>query len=117
MGDGHTFEYARITANQGCYILELYYASPTLASAMQNSVPAITFVMASTLSGIHLNSLQGFFKNFNYLLLVQVGTSGKSLLEDGIDDEGFSTEAHGCAIIEVLGKDKRNEVQATLHKV
>ncbi|KAL8132635.1 WAT1-related protein At3g18200 isoform X1 [Apium graveolens] len=38
-----------ITANQGFYILGLYYASPTLASAMQNSVPAITFVMASAL--------------------------------------------------------------------
>lgn len=39
----------RITANQGFYILGLYYASPTFASAMQNSVPAITFVMASAL--------------------------------------------------------------------
>lgn len=38
-----------ITANQGFYILGLYYASPTFASAMQNSVPAITFVMASAL--------------------------------------------------------------------
>ncbi|XP_050232346.1 WAT1-related protein At3g18200 [Mercurialis annua] len=38
-----------ITANQGFYLLGLYYASPTFASAMQNSVPAITFVMASLL--------------------------------------------------------------------
>ncbi|XP_024990672.1 WAT1-related protein At3g18200 [Cynara cardunculus var. scolymus] len=38
-----------ITANQGFYILGLYYATPTFASAMQNSVPAITFLMASTL--------------------------------------------------------------------
>ncbi|KAM7268062.1 hypothetical protein ACFE04_010228 [Oxalis oulophora] len=38
-----------ITANQGLYLLGLYYASPTFASAMQNSVPAITFVMAATL--------------------------------------------------------------------
>ncbi|KAK4350068.1 hypothetical protein RND71_029381 [Anisodus tanguticus] len=38
-----------ITANQGFYILGLYYASPTFASAMQNSVPAITFIMASSL--------------------------------------------------------------------
>ncbi|KAG6745141.1 hypothetical protein POTOM_051785 [Populus tomentosa] len=28
------------------------------------------------------------------------------------DDEGSSTEAHGCAIIEVLGRDKRNEILA-----
>ncbi|KAJ4838972.1 hypothetical protein Tsubulata_017376 [Turnera subulata] len=38
-----------ITANQGFYLLGLYYASPTFASAMQNSVPAITFIMASLL--------------------------------------------------------------------
>ncbi|KAL8188588.1 hypothetical protein R6Q57_029876 [Mikania cordata] len=38
-----------ITANQGFYILGLYYATPTFASAMQNSVPAITFLMASAL--------------------------------------------------------------------
>ncbi|EXC25201.1 Auxin-induced protein 5NG4 [Morus notabilis] len=37
------------TANQGFYLLGLYYASPTFASAMQNSVPAITFLMASAL--------------------------------------------------------------------
>ncbi|KAF8399061.1 hypothetical protein HHK36_014927 [Tetracentron sinense] len=36
-----------ITANQGFYLLGLDYASPTFASAMQNSVPAITFLMAS----------------------------------------------------------------------
>ncbi|CAN7097782.1 unnamed protein product [Brassica rapa subsp. narinosa] len=38
-----------ITANQGFYLLGLTYASPTFASAMQNSVPAITFIMACTL--------------------------------------------------------------------
>lgn len=51
-------------------------------------------------------------------LLFQVaGTSGKALLEGGSDDEGASTEAHGRAIIEVLGKDKRNEVLAALYMV
>ncbi|KAH6822246.1 nodulin MtN21 /EamA-like transporter family protein [Perilla frutescens var. hirtella] len=38
-----------ITANQVYYILGLYYASPTFVSAMQNSVPALTFIMASAL--------------------------------------------------------------------
>ncbi|KAE8665005.1 Protein WALLS ARE THIN 1 [Hibiscus syriacus] len=33
----------------GFYLLGLYYASPTFASAMQNSVPAITFVAAAAL--------------------------------------------------------------------
>ncbi|KAK1298087.1 hypothetical protein QJS10_CPB14g00265 [Acorus calamus] len=38
-----------ITANQGFYLVGLFYASPTFASAIQNSVPAITFVMAAAL--------------------------------------------------------------------
>jgi hypothetical protein len=33
------------------------------------------------------------------------------------DDEGSSTEAHGRAIIEVLGREKRNEVLAALYMV
>jgi len=39
----------RITANQGFYLLGLYHLSPTYASAIQNTVPAITFVMAAVL--------------------------------------------------------------------
>lgn len=45
------------------------------------------------------------------------GTSGKALLEGGSDDEGASTEAQGRAIIEVLGREKRNEVLAALYMV
>lgn len=45
------------------------------------------------------------------------GTSGKALLEGGSDDEGSSTEAHGRAIIEVLGRDKRNVVLAAVYMV
>lgn len=45
------------------------------------------------------------------------GTSGKALLEGGSDDEGSSTEAHGRAIIEVLGRDKRNVVLAAIYMV
>ncbi|XP_074315807.1 WAT1-related protein At3g18200 [Silene latifolia] len=47
-----------VTANQGFYILGLYYASPTFASAMQNSVPAITFVLAALLRLEHVNLLK-----------------------------------------------------------
>ncbi|XP_073263005.1 protein ILITYHIA isoform X6 [Populus alba] len=59
---------------------------------------------------------------FSFLLLKMVfsmvaGTSGKALLEGGSDDEGSSTEAHGRAIIEVLGRDKRNEILAALYMV
>ncbi|KAL8459077.1 hypothetical protein ACS0TY_035681 [Phlomoides rotata] len=38
-----------ITANQGFYLLGLDNTSPTFASAIQNSVPAITFLMAVVL--------------------------------------------------------------------
>ncbi|CAD6232436.1 unnamed protein product [Miscanthus lutarioriparius] len=38
-----------ITANQGFYLLGLYHLSPTYASAIQNTVPAITFVVAAVL--------------------------------------------------------------------
>ncbi|GER26564.1 nodulin MtN21 /EamA-like transporter family protein [Striga asiatica] len=38
-----------ITANQGFYLLGLDNTSPTFASAIQNSVPAITFLMAAIL--------------------------------------------------------------------
>ncbi|XP_047334702.1 protein WALLS ARE THIN 1-like [Impatiens glandulifera] len=38
-----------ITANQGFYLLGLDHTSPTFASAIQNSVPAITFLMAVVL--------------------------------------------------------------------
>ncbi|KAF8392098.1 hypothetical protein HHK36_022440 [Tetracentron sinense] len=51
------------------------------------------------------------------LLFKVAGTSGKAVLEGGSDDEGSSTEAHGRAIIEILGRDKRNEVLAALYMV
>ncbi|KAJ4702031.1 WAT1-related protein [Melia azedarach] len=38
-----------ITANQGFYLLGLDNTTPTFASAIQNSVPAITFLMAAIL--------------------------------------------------------------------
>ncbi|KAF5201482.1 Wat1-related protein [Thalictrum thalictroides] len=53
-----------ITANQGFYLLGLYYASPTFASAMQNSVPAITFVLAAALrlEKVHISRRDGLAK-------------------------------------------------------
>ncbi|KAG9140282.1 hypothetical protein Leryth_024433 [Lithospermum erythrorhizon] len=38
-----------ITANQGFYLLGLDNTSPTFASAIQNCVPAVTFLMATIL--------------------------------------------------------------------
>ncbi|RDY01867.1 Protein WALLS ARE THIN 1, partial [Mucuna pruriens] len=47
-----------ITANQGFYLLGLDNTSPTFASAIQNSVPAITFLMAQ----VRLNRKDGIAK-------------------------------------------------------
>ena len=38
------------------------------------------------------------------------GTSGKVHIDGDSDDEGASTEAHGAAITEALGWQRRNEV-------
>lgn len=51
------------------------------------------------------------------LLFKVAGTSGKVVLEGGSDDEGASTEAHGRAIVDVLGRDRRNEVLAAVYMV
>eukprot|EP00850_Spirogloea_muscicola_P020733 SM000225S07012 [mRNA] locus=s225:44176:68989:+ [translate_table: standard] len=51
------------------------------------------------------------------LLFKVAGTSGKVMVDGGSDDEGASTEAHGKAIIEVLGRERRNEVLAALYMI
>ncbi|KAI4366344.1 hypothetical protein MLD38_022231 [Melastoma candidum] len=53
-----------ITANQGFYLLGLENTSPTFASAIQNSVPAITFLMAAILriEQVRLNRKDGIAK-------------------------------------------------------
>ncbi|XP_042450315.1 protein WALLS ARE THIN 1-like [Zingiber officinale] len=53
-----------ITANQGFYLLGLDNTSPTFASAIQNSVPAITFAMAAALriEKVQLNRRDGIAK-------------------------------------------------------
>ncbi|KAG5613393.1 hypothetical protein H5410_024674 [Solanum commersonii] len=71
-----------ITANQGFYLLGLDNTSPTFASAIQNSVPAITFLMAvllrqvlsiytlSTIETVRLNRKDGISKVCGTLLCV-----------------------------------------------
>ncbi|XVF17968.1 hypothetical protein REPUB_Repub10bG0170900 [Reevesia pubescens] len=53
-----------ITLNQGFYIFGLDNTSPTLASATENSVPAVTFIMAALLrmEQVHLNRKDGLAK-------------------------------------------------------
>ncbi|XP_060199763.1 protein WALLS ARE THIN 1-like [Lycium barbarum] len=61
-----------ITANQGFYLLGLDNTSPTFASAIQNSVPAITFLMAAVLriETVRLNRKDGISKVCGTLLCV-----------------------------------------------
>jgi drug/metabolite transporter (DMT)-like permease len=62
----------RITANQGFYLLGLDNTSPTFASAIQNSVPAITFLMAVILriEQVRLNRKDGIGKVVGTLFCV-----------------------------------------------
>ncbi|KAI4388462.1 hypothetical protein MLD38_000784 [Melastoma candidum] len=55
-----------ITANQSFYMLGLEHTSPTFASAIQNSVPAITFLMAVILriEKVQLDRKDGLAKVF-----------------------------------------------------
>ncbi|KAI8013429.1 Protein WALLS ARE THIN 1 [Camellia lanceoleosa] len=61
-----------ITANQGFYLLGLDNTSPTFASAIQNSVPAITFLMAALLriEQVRLNRKDGVAKVVGTVLCV-----------------------------------------------
>lgn len=61
-----------ITANQGFYLLGLDNTSPTFASAIQNSVPAITFLMAALLriEQVRLNRKDGVAKVAGTVLCV-----------------------------------------------
>ncbi|GLU12956.1 hypothetical protein SLE2022_296090 [Rubroshorea leprosula] len=103
-----------ITANQGFYLLGLYYASPTFASAMQNSVPAITFVMASALrlEQVNVPSRGGWAKVLGTIasvggatiitlykgppLLHLSGQTQEFTLEDGISPKKMQNWTWGC---------------------
>ncbi|KAJ8762158.1 hypothetical protein K2173_007312 [Erythroxylum novogranatense] len=65
-----------ITANQGFYMLGLDNTSPTFASAIQNSVPAITFLLAVILriEKVKLNRKDGIAKVVGTLCCVAGAT-------------------------------------------
>ncbi|WVZ78200.1 hypothetical protein U9M48_025949 [Paspalum notatum var. saurae] len=65
-----------ITANQGFYLLGRDNTSPTFASAIQNSVPAITFAMAAALGieRVRLRRRDGLAKAAGTLLCVAGAT-------------------------------------------
>jgi drug/metabolite transporter (DMT)-like permease len=74
-----------ITANQGFYLLGLEHTSPTFASAIQNSVPAITFLMAAILriEQVRIDRKDGIAKIVGTLLCV-AGASVITLYEGPI---------------------------------
>ncbi|THG04537.1 hypothetical protein TEA_028900 [Camellia sinensis var. sinensis] len=79
---------------------------------------ACSSIMHSVEDGIFSDSWrirQSSVELLGDLLFKVAGTSGKALLEGGSDDEGASTEAQGRAIIEVLRREKRNDVLAALY--
>ncbi|CAI0435947.1 unnamed protein product [Linum tenue] len=63
-----------ITANQGFYLLGLNNTSPTFASAIQNSVPAITFLMAAILRKVRFDRKDGISKALGTLCCVAGAT-------------------------------------------
>ena len=65
------------------------------------------------LSSLHV--LSGHHLSPNIPGVQVAGTSGKVHIDGDSDDEGASTEAHGAAITEALGWQRRNEVMC-LHQ-
>ena len=61
----------------------------------------------------HLAQMKMPVRRSSCLPLQVAGTSGKVHIDGDSDDEGASSEAHGSAIIEALGWDRRNEVWLT----
>ncbi|XP_061345656.1 protein WALLS ARE THIN 1-like [Gastrolobium bilobum] len=61
-----------ITMKEGFYFLGLENTSPTFAAAMQNSVPALTFLMAAVLryESVHFNRIHGLAKVLGVLASV-----------------------------------------------
>ncbi|KAL6848383.1 hypothetical protein ACP4OV_021677 [Aristida adscensionis] len=69
-------------ANQGFYLLGLDHTSPTFASAIQNSVPAITFAMAAALGieRVRLARRDGLAKVAGTRTLLCVAGAGASVI-------------------------------------
>ncbi|CAL5321342.1 unnamed protein product [Camellia sinensis] len=83
----------------------------------RRSLPLLTTAVEDGIFSDSWRIRQSSVELLGDLLFKVAGTSGKALLEGGSDDEGASTEAQGRAIIEVLEREKRNEVLAALYTV
>ncbi|CAL5321820.1 unnamed protein product [Camellia sinensis] len=82
---------------------------------MAGSLPLLLLAVEDGIFSDSWHIRQSSVELLGDLLFKVAGTSGKALLEGGSDDEGASTEAQGRAIIEVLRREKRNDVLAALY--
>ncbi|KAL6549603.1 hypothetical protein OROHE_008334 [Orobanche hederae] len=92
-----------ITANQGFYLVGLDNTSPTFASAIQNSVPAITFLMAALLriEKVRLDRKDGISKVAGLLICV-------AALHELLNNFGSYLSNHHDAVYEngsIVGRD------------
>ncbi|WCJ35267.1 nodulin MtN21 /EamA-like transporter family protein [Euphorbia peplus] len=96
-----------ITANQGFYLLGLDNTSPTFASAIQNSVPAITFLMAALLriEKVRLDRKDGISKVMGTICCV-AGASVITLYKGPVLYGEPSTVQANIAMFESLGDAK-----------
>ncbi|XP_065847901.1 protein WALLS ARE THIN 1 [Euphorbia lathyris] len=96
-----------ITANQGFYLLGLDNTSPTFASAIQNSVPAITFLMAALLriEKVRLDRKDGISKVIGTICCV-AGASVITLYKGPVLYGQSSTVQVNIAMFESLGDAK-----------
>ncbi|RVX11358.1 Protein ILITYHIA [Vitis vinifera] len=104
----------------GHVLVEHYATTYMLLSCSSDANMSLPLLLPAVEDGIFNDNWrirQSSVELLGDLLFKVAGTSGKALLEGGSDDEGASTEAHGRAIIEGLGRDKRNEVLAALYMV
>ncbi|KAA0065195.1 hypothetical protein IC582_006473 [Cucumis melo] len=112
-----------ITANQGFYLLGLDNTSPTFASCIQNSVPAITFLMAALLriEQVRLNRKDGIAKVMGTICCVagatvitlykgptiySPGTTSTVTLQDMAETTSVMTTLQGPGMFPSLGDAK-----------
>ncbi|KAJ6871119.1 hypothetical protein NC652_036708 [Populus alba x Populus x berolinensis] len=97
------------------YLTLFKYLPRSLGVQFQNYLQQ---VLPATLDGLadENESVRDAALGAGHVLVEHYATTSLPLLLPAVED-GSSTEAHGCAIIEVLGRDKRNEILAVLYMV
>ncbi|KAJ3692403.1 hypothetical protein LUZ60_012753 [Juncus effusus] len=103
-----------ITANQGFYLLGLYYLSPTYASAIQNAVPAITFALAAALrlEQVNVNKIYGIAKVIG--TVVSIGGATTITFYKGLPLLNSSYQPHNIKILEYISASSNPILNWTL---